>query len=142
MRAFFRELVSGCRSLVREVKVAFLGPLYSFSHLAAIYRFGQSVELAPVGSIAAVFEEVNRGHCHFGLVPLENSTDGRVADTLDMFTRLPLRICGEVELEIHHTLLGKCAAERDQGGLQQAAGPVAVPQLAGQAPPGGRGRSR
>jgi chorismate mutase/prephenate dehydratase len=108
VRAFVRELVSGCRSLVREVKIAFLGPLYSFSHLAATYRFGQSVELAPVGSIAAVFEEVNRGHCHFGLVPLENSTDGRVADTLDMFTRLPLRICGEVELEIHHILLGKC----------------------------------
>jgi chorismate mutase / prephenate dehydratase len=108
IRAVFRELVSGCRSLVREVKIAFLGPLYSYSHLAAIHRFGQSVELAPVGSIAAVFEEVNRGHCHFGLAPLENSTDGRVADTLDMFTRMPLHVCGEVELEIHHTLLGKC----------------------------------
>ena len=108
VRAVFRELVSGCRWLVREVKVAFLGPLYSFSHLAAMHRFGQSVELAPVGSIAAVFEEVSRGHCQFGLVPLENSTDGRVADTLDMFTRMPLHVCGEVELEIHHTLLGKC----------------------------------
>jgi chorismate mutase/prephenate dehydratase len=109
VRALFRELLSGCRRLVRETKIAFLGPLYSYSHLAAIDRFGQSVEFAPVGSIAAVFEEVHRGQCDYGLVPLENSTDGRVADTLDMFTRLPARICGETELEIHHTLLGRCA---------------------------------
>jgi chorismate mutase/prephenate dehydratase len=109
IRAVFRELLSGCRALLRRLRVAFLGPLYSYSHLAAIRRFGQAVELAPVGSIAAVFEEVNRGHCDFGIVPIENSTDGRVADTLDMFTRLPVRICGEVELEIHHALLGRCA---------------------------------
>ncbi len=109
VRAVFREVMSGCRSLVRQLKVAFLGPLYSYSHLAAIHHFGHSVELVPVGSIAAVFEEVNRGHCDFGLVPVENSTDGRIADTLDMFTRLPVRICGEVEMEINHTLLGKCS---------------------------------
>ena len=109
VRAVFRELLSGCRAMVRQLKIAFLGPLYSYSHLAAIDRFGQSVEFAPVGSIAAVFEEVHRGQCDYGLVPLENSTDGRVADTLDMFTRLPARICGETELEIHHTLLGRCA---------------------------------
>jgi chorismate mutase/prephenate dehydratase len=108
VRSVFRELQSGCRSLLRELRIAFLGPDYSYSHLAAIYRFGQSVQFAPVGSIAAVFEEVNRGHCDFGIVPIENSTDGRIADTLDMFTRLPVRICGEVELEIHHALLGKC----------------------------------
>ena len=108
MRAIFRELFSGCRSLVRELRIAFLGPMYSYSHLAAMHRFGQSVEFVPVGSIPAVFEEVNRGHSDFGLVPVENSTDGRIADTLDMFTRLPVRICGEVEMAIHHILLGKC----------------------------------
>lgn len=108
VEAVFRELLSGCRGLLRQVRVAFLGPLYSYSHLAALHRFGQSVEFVPVGSISAVFEEVNRGHCEFGLVPIENSTDGRIADTLDMFTRLPVRICGEVEMEIHHSLLGKC----------------------------------
>jgi len=108
MRAVYREILSASRALIREVRVAFLGPLYSFSHLAALHRFGQSVELVPVGSIAAVFEEVNRGHADYGLVPVENSTDGRVADTLDMFTRLSVRICAEVELQIHHTLLGKC----------------------------------
>lgn len=108
IRAIFRELFSGCRALMRDLRVAFLGPMYSYSHLAAIHGFGQSVEFEPVGSIAAVFEEVNRGHSDFGLVPIENSTDGRIADTLDMFTRLPVRICGEVELRVHHVLLGRC----------------------------------
>lgn len=108
LRAILRELISGSRSLERRFRVAFLGPQYSYSHLAALERFGHSVELLPVGSIGAVFEEVNRGHADYGLVPLENSTDGRIADTLDMFTRLPVRICGEVQLWIHHHLLGKC----------------------------------
>ena len=103
-----RELASGCRALIQEPRIAFLGPLYSYSHLAAIHRFGQSVEFVPVGTIAAVFEEVHRKQSNFGLVPMENSTDGRVADTLEMFTKMRVRICGGVELRIHHTLLGKC----------------------------------
>lgn len=104
----FREIISGCRSLVKPVRVAYLGPQYTYSHLAALHRFGLQVEYVPVGTIAAVFEEVLRGHSQFGLVPLENSTDGRIADTLDMFTRQPARICGQVELEIHHALLARC----------------------------------
>jgi chorismate mutase/prephenate dehydratase len=108
MRAVFRELMSGCRALVRPLRIALLGPIYSFSHLAAMHRFGRSVEFVPVGTISAVFEEVNQRHSDFGLVPVENSTDGRIADTLDMFVRLPVRICGQVEMPIHHTLLAKC----------------------------------
>lgn len=108
LRSVFRELISGSRALEKELRVAYLGPAYSYSHLAAMHRFGGSVELVPVGSIAAVFEEVNRRHADYGIVPVENSTDGRVADTLDMFSRLPVRICGEVQLKIHHNLLGKC----------------------------------
>lgn len=108
MRAVFRELMSGCRALVRPLRIALLGPIYSYSHLAALHRFGRSVEFVPVGTIAAVFEEVNQQHSDFGLVPVENSTDGRIADTLDMFARLPVRICGQVEMHIHHTLLAKC----------------------------------
>ena len=108
VQAVLREVASGCRALVRVPRIAFLGPVYSFSHLAAINRFGQSVEFVPVGTIAAVFEEVHRKQSDFGLAPIENSTDGRVADTLDMFTRMRVRICGEVELRIHHSLLGKC----------------------------------
>jgi chorismate mutase/prephenate dehydratase len=105
------ELLAGTRAIGSEYKVAYLGPAYSYSHLAALTRFGNSIDLIPVGSIAAVFEEVNRGQVQFGLVPIENSTDGRVADTLEMFTRLPLRICGEVMLAIHHHLLAKCGRQ-------------------------------
>ncbi len=109
LRAVFRELTSGSRALVRRLQIAILGPFYSYSHLAAMHRFGKTVEFVPVGSIGAVFEEVIQGNANYGLVPIENSTDGRISDTLDMFTKLPVRICGEVEFPIHHTLLAKCA---------------------------------
>jgi chorismate mutase/prephenate dehydratase len=109
IRLIFRELMSGSRALQRTLRVACLGPKYSYTHLAAVAKFGNAVEHVPVGSIAAVFEEVNRRHVQFGLVPLENSTDGRIADTLDMFTRLPnLKIRAEVRLRVHHCLLGRC----------------------------------
>jgi chorismate mutase / prephenate dehydratase len=108
LRLIFRELMSSSRSLQRQLRVAFLGPRYSYSHLASVAKFGESIEHVPVGSIAAVFEEVNRRHVQFGIVPLENSTDGRIADTLDMFVRLPgLKIRAEVRLRVRHCLLGK-----------------------------------
>jgi chorismate mutase/prephenate dehydratase len=103
----FRELIGACRDLETRLRVAYLGPEFTYSHLAAIHRFGQSAELVPVASIPAVFEEVSQGQSDFGLVPMENSTDGRVTDTLDMFTKIPLPICGEVPLRIHHCLLGR-----------------------------------
>src|SRR5215467_2253629 len=112
VRAIFRELISGSRALQKVVKVAYLGPEYSYSHLASVERFGNAVEYMRVGSIASVFEEVNRSHVDFGVVPLENSTDGGVSDTLDMFMRLPqLKICAEVRLKIHHNLLANCDQE-------------------------------
>ncbi len=112
VRAIFREIMSGSRALQKVIKVAYLGPEYSYSHLAAVERFGQAVEYMRVGSIASVFEVVNRGQVDFGVVPLENSTDGGVSDTLDMFMRLPqLRICAEVRLKIHHNLLANCEQE-------------------------------
>jgi chorismate mutase/prephenate dehydratase len=103
----FRELAAGIRAASQPVKVAYLGPEYSYSHLATLERFGSGAELTPVATIAAVFEEVHRGHAVHGLVPLENSTDGRIVDTLGMFAKLPLSITGEVQLHIHHNLLGK-----------------------------------
>jgi chorismate mutase/prephenate dehydratase len=109
IRAVYREIMSGSRALQKILKIAYLGPEYSFSHLAAIERFGQTIEFMRVGSISAVFEEVNRGHADFGVVPLENSTDGRIADTLDMFLRLPqLKITSEIRLRVHHNLLANC----------------------------------
>lgn len=108
VRSIFRELISGCRALEKILRVAYLGPAYTFTHLAAIEKFGHAVDFVPVGSIAAVFEAVNRGQVDYGLVPLENSTDGRIADTLELFTRLPVRVCAEVRLRIHHNLVGRC----------------------------------
>lgn len=108
LKSVFRPLLGAGRQRVRSDRVAYLGPAYSFTHLAAIERFGESADLVPVSTIATVFEEVNRGHVDFGLVPIENSTDGRIVDTLDMFTRLPLRICGEIQLHVHHNLLARC----------------------------------
>lgn len=108
VRGVFRQILSGARRNVGVQRVAYLGPAFSYSHQAAIERFGESADLIPVSTIASVFEEVNRGHVEFGIVPIENSTDGRIVDTLDMFTRLPLRICGEVHISVHHNLLAKC----------------------------------
>ena len=107
LRAVFREVISAARSRIKMLRVAYLGPPFSFTHLAAIERFGRSADLVPVNTIASVFEEVNRGHANYGIVPIENSTDGRIVDTLDMFTRLPLRICGEVQMSVHHNLLSR-----------------------------------
>lgn len=107
LRSIFREILSSAREMVKEVRVAYLGPQFSFTHLAALEKFGKTADLIPVNSIAAVFEEVNKGHAEYGIVPIENSTDGRIVDTLDMFTRLPLRICGEVQIAVHHNLLSR-----------------------------------
>ncbi len=96
-------------SVLTPHRVAYLGPMYSYSYLAAIKHFGETSELAPVASIGAVFEEVGRGQAVYGMVPIENSTDGRIVDTLTMFARQPLKICAEILLPIHHYLLGRCS---------------------------------
>lgn len=107
IRSVYREILSAARRQVKPLRVAYLGPEFSFTHLAALERFGTSADLIPVVPIATVFEEVNRGHSDYGIVPIENSTDGRIVDTLDMFTRLPLRICGEVQMSVHHNLMSR-----------------------------------
>ncbi|MCC6492861.1 MAG: prephenate dehydratase [Pirellulales bacterium] len=133
LEAVFREMLSGIRAIKKPVRVAYLGPAFTYSHLAAIAQFGQSAELAPVATIAAVFEEVERGHANYGVVPIENSTDGRVADSLECLARqhnrpvqgnrpaedeakqeagaasISPQICAEVPLRIHHCLLGRGA---------------------------------
>jgi len=109
LRSIYREILGAARSLVKPIRVAYLGPKYSFSHLAAIDRFGDGPDLTPVATIKAVFESIHFHQTDYGIVPIENSTDGRIVDTLDMFARLPTRITGEVQIAIHHHLLGKCS---------------------------------
>ncbi|NOY40667.1 MAG: prephenate dehydratase [Planctomycetes bacterium] len=106
VRAIFRELLSGCHGISSRHRIAYLGPEYTYSHLAAIEQFGQTATLVPVGTIASVFEEVERGHADFGLIPIENSTDGRVVDALECLAKSSVKICGEVPLRIRHCLLG------------------------------------
>ncbi|MCK4615956.1 MAG: chorismate mutase, partial [Pirellulales bacterium] len=93
IKSIFRELISGSRAIEQHLRVAHLGPAWTYSHLAALHRFGNAVEFVPVSSISAAFEEVHAGHSHYGVVPLENSTDGRIADTLDNLARMPVKIC-------------------------------------------------
>ena len=103
------HVASLCQHEVRLTQaIAYLGPIYSYSYLAAVKHFGQAASLVPVASIAAVFEELVRSQAAFGVVPIENSTDGRVVDTLGMFARWPVRVCGEVLLPVQHCLLGRC----------------------------------
>ncbi|QDV26596.1 prephenate dehydratase [Aureliella helgolandensis] len=90
-------------------QIAFLGPIYSYSYLAAVKFFGLGADFVPVATISGAFAEVAGGHAGLGVVPIENSTDGRVVDTLGMFAKMPVEICGEVLLPIHHFLLGRCA---------------------------------
>ena len=104
-----RHMASACAHSVQPRKrVAYLGPIYSYSYLAAIRYFGESSETVPVATISAVFDEVRRGNAAWGIVPIENSTDGRIVDTLTMFAKYPIRICGEVLFPVHHCLLGRC----------------------------------
>src|SRR5690606_32774884 len=106
---FLRHVDSLCRRGVGQRSPGvFLGPIYSYSYLAAAKYFGLGADLVPVTTISAAFEELVRGQAKFGVVPIENSTDGRIVDTLGMFARTPVQICGEVLLPVHHCLLGRC----------------------------------
>ena len=105
VRRVFREVISASLSLEQPLKVAFLGPQATFTHVAAMRQFGLSAQLVPVRSIPAIFEEVSRGRASYGVVPVENSNEGVVSHTLDMFMSADLKIIAEVLLEISHDLL-------------------------------------
>jgi chorismate mutase/prephenate dehydratase len=103
----FREIMSACLAQQEPLKVAFLGPEGTFTHAAVTRHFGHSVRALPLPDIEDVFHEVESGSADFGVVPVENSTEGTVRHALDMFISSPLKICGEVELAIRHHLLGR-----------------------------------
>ncbi|MCB1801890.1 MAG: prephenate dehydratase [Gammaproteobacteria bacterium] len=103
----FREIMSECLALELPLNVAFLGPEGTFTQAAALKHFGHAVKTVSMAAISDVFQEVESGSCHYGVVPVENSSEGVVSHTLDMFLNSPLQICGEVTLRIHHNLLGR-----------------------------------
>jgi chorismate mutase/prephenate dehydratase len=101
----FQEIMSACRALQKSLVVAYLGPEGTFTESAAFKHFGHAIDSLPVDSIGTVFRQVESGAGDYGVVPIENSTEGVVGHTLDMFVSSGLSICGEVELRIHHCLM-------------------------------------
>jgi chorismate mutase/prephenate dehydratase len=109
--AIWRELMSGSFVLERPLRIGYLGPAGSFSHNAAMLKFGQSVEYEPLADITSIFDEVSKGHCDLGLAPVENTMGGGVIETLDALIDSDVKVCAEVLMAIHHNLLGKCSME-------------------------------
>ena len=105
--SIFREIISSCRLLEGTLKVAFLGPEGTFTHLAALKRFGRDSVYVPARSIPEVFSLVEKGEVLLGVVPIENSTEGVVNYTLDMFMTSPLNIIGEIIIPISHNLIAR-----------------------------------
>jgi chorismate mutase/prephenate dehydratase len=103
----FREIMSACLAQQEPLKVGFLGPEGTFTQQAVYKQFGHSVRALPLVSIEEVFHEVESGSADFGVVPIENSSEGTVNHTLDMFLNSPLSIAGEVELRVHHNLMAR-----------------------------------
>ncbi|HJV64151.1 MAG TPA: prephenate dehydratase [Geomonas sp.] len=113
IRSVFREIISASLALEHPMRVAFLGPKATFSHLAALQQFGLAAELCPERSIPAVFEAVAKGEAYYGVVPVENTTEGMISHTLDMFMESELKINAEVLLEVSHFLLSRTGRFED-----------------------------
>jgi chorismate mutase/prephenate dehydratase len=112
VRAIYREIMSGSLALQKTLRIAYLGPEATFTHQAALAKFGRSVEYIPTNSIGDVFYEVETQRADYGVVPIENSTDGAVNHTLDMFIDSDLKICSEIVLGVSHCLLACCRKEQ------------------------------
>ncbi|OGW57047.1 MAG: prephenate dehydratase [Nitrospirae bacterium RIFCSPLOW2_12_42_9] len=113
LRVVFREIISASLALEQPLRVAYLGPKATFTHLACMKQFGFFANYIPVGSIREVFSEVERGRADYGVVPIENSTEGVVNHTLDMFIESNLKITSEVLQEVSHHLLSLSGVTED-----------------------------
>ncbi|MBL1432055.1 MAG: prephenate dehydratase [Gammaproteobacteria bacterium] len=113
IRFLFREVMSACLALEQPMKVAYLGPQGTFTQLASHKQFGHAADTLAFASISDIFRAVSASEVDFGVVPVENSTEGIVSQTLDLFVGSSLQICGEVELRIHHHLMSKAESIGD-----------------------------
>ncbi|MBL7197142.1 MAG: prephenate dehydratase [Candidatus Omnitrophica bacterium] len=112
LASIYREIMSSSFSLEKPLIIAYLGPKATFTHLAALHKFGPEVSYNAWESITEVFLDVERGNSDYGVVPIENSIEGAVSHTLDMFMDSDLKICAEIILDISHNLLGNCEIEK------------------------------
>jgi chorismate mutase/prephenate dehydratase len=108
IKAIYREIMSSALSLEKLIRIAYLGPPATFTHIAAMHKFGSQVQYLDCKSISDVFIEVEKANADYGVVPIENSIEGAVNHTLDMFIDSDLKVCSEVSLEIEHNLLANC----------------------------------
>ncbi len=113
LKHVFREIMSASLSLEKPIRIAFLGPMATFTHQACIKYFGLSGEFVPKKDVADVFDDVEKGRADFGVVPIENTIEGVVSHTLDMFVSSQLRICAEVMIEVSLALLNKTGRVSD-----------------------------
>ncbi len=113
LRAIYREIISACRALERPLAISYWGPAGSNTHVATLHRFGHGVRLTSGESIAAVFSEVEKGGADYGVVPVENSTEGIVSYTFDRFLDSDLRVCAEIYLPIRHSIVSKAGSLAD-----------------------------
>ena len=107
LTSIFHEIISTCRASQKQVEVGYLGPEATFSHLAGVQYFGHSAVFRPEETIEDIFLEVERGRVRYGIVPVENSIEGSVTSSLDSFIKYQVRICGEMNLPIHHNLVNQ-----------------------------------
>ncbi|HEY7376854.1 MAG TPA: prephenate dehydratase [Polyangia bacterium] len=128
IRAVFQEIFSACLALEKGVRIAYLGPEGTFSHMAVKQQFGLSARATPIGTIPGVFEEVARGGADFGVVPVENTTEGGIIHTFDTFLESDLKISAEIALEIHMCLLARAGVT-----LNEIERVYSIPVAAGQA---------
>jgi chorismate mutase/prephenate dehydratase len=109
LRAIYREIISASRELQRHHVVAYFGAPGSFTHAAALRHFGRQCEFTAIADIHGIFSAVERGASNFGVVPIENSTEGIIPGTLDQFVNSPVKIVAETYMEIHHNIMANCA---------------------------------
>ena len=112
LRAIYREIMSSALSLEKTMTIAYLGPEATFTHQAAIQRFGASLQYAAQRTIGDVFSEVTKSRADYGVVPVENSTEGVVTHTLDMFVDSDLKIVAQIVLPIRHCLVSRVSRDR------------------------------
>ena len=103
----YKAIISNCRALEKKLAISFLGPSGTFSEEATIKHFGENVKSIPTSSIDEVFNNVQSKKVHYGVVPIENSTEGGISRTLDLLLMKDLKICGEITLPVHHCLISK-----------------------------------
>lgn len=111
LKAIYREIMSASLALERPLKIAFLGPEATFTHLASLSKFGSSVSYLSCSTISEVFSEVEKRRADYGVVPIENTTEGAVTHTLDMFIDSDLKICSEIIFEISHNLMSNSSLQ-------------------------------